>query len=430
VKPPLRFFHSSSASFFAGSVVLAVAGCVTDHNQLAAQPPSPDDASAGGAGGRRARADAAAGGTDAADPEIIQPPLVRSITLVHGVIDAPWIAFCVAAVQGGKAAVPGPPIPLEYGHSAALASIDGVDFAVDGVLPYVVAATSADEVKGLDCVEMIALAAKLAEPPGAVGSGAPDASPPAGAAGSDGGSRDATVAVDAAKPQADAGVAHDAGADASDGADAGDARAPAVPVPAVRALPLPIIPPGTFVEMRGYLVVAGGCMGGPGVTDEKERDICGDLYSQSTPTLTETVVAPKSAAPIHRVALSVLGGTPAIPQADLGIDPATHGDRLTVAQKVTPGALRPSSPYTGATASEIGATSAEGALLLFTSGSSAPSYQKPWQPTLEAGGIEELADGTAYTLIIVGPPPGFAFGNGNAKARWWNDPLVTIVRNR
>jgi len=91
---------------------------------------------------------------------------------------------------------------------------------------------------------------------------------------------------------------------------------------------------------------------------------------------------------------------------------------------VTPGALRPSPPYSGATASEIGATSAEGAVLLFTSGSSAPSYQKTWQPTLQAGGIDELADGTAYTLVIVGPPPGFA------KRRWWNDPLVTMVRQR
>lgn len=417
MKPPLRFFHSSSASFFACSVVFAVAGCVTDHNQLAAQPPSPDDASAGGAGGRRSRADAAVGGTDAAGPEIVQPPLARSITLVHGVIDAPWIAFCIAAVQGGKAAVPGPPIPLEYGHSATLDSIDGVDFAVDGVLPYVVAAASADEVKGLDCVEMIALARKLAEPSGPSDAGTLAASPPADAAILDSGPLDASTTVDASSTRVEAG------ADAGDG---GDARARVVPVPAVRALPLPVIPPGTFNDMRGYLVVAGGCMGGPGVTDEKDQYICGELYSPSTPTLTEMVVAPKSAAPLHRVAFSVLGGTPAITQVDLGIDPATHGDRLTVAQKVTPGALRPTSPYTAATASEIGATSAEGALLLFTSGSSAPSYQKTWQPTLEAGGIEELADGTAYTLIIVGPPPGFA----SEKGRWWNDPLVTIVRNR
>jgi len=123
------------------------------------------------------------------------------------------------------------------------------------------------------------------------------------------------------------------------------------------------------------------------------------------------------------VAFSVLGGTPAITQVDLRIDPATGGDRLTVATRVAPGALRPSSPYWATTAFEIGATRTGGSVLLFTSGSTASSYQQTWQPTLEAGGIDDLADGTAYTLIIVGPSPGFT------KRRWWNDPLVTIVRH-
>jgi hypothetical protein len=355
------------------------------------------------------------------DPEIVQPPAVRAVTFVHGVIDSPFVVFCLAAVRGGKEAAPGAPIPLDYGHTATLADIDGVDFTTDGVLPYVVAATSADAVAGLDCLEMFALAATLSRPPDS-GTEATDATPAAGPRAEAGPPSDATTVLDAASsPVRDAsGVS-----DASDAADARDAdRAPVVPVPAVRVAALPIIAAGSLVERRRYVVVAAGCMGGPGVTDPSEQSVCGELYSPSTPTLTEMVVLPKAAAPINRVAFSVLGGTPAITQVDLGIEPATHGDRLTVAQRVTPGALRPSSPYSGATASEIGATSPEGAVLLFTSGSSSPSYQKTWQPTLEAGGIDELADGTAYTLVIVGPSPGFA------KRRWWNDPLVTIVRQR
>jgi hypothetical protein len=54
----------------------------------------------------------------------------------------------------------------------------------------------------------------------------------------------------------------------------------------------------------------------------------------------------------------------------------------------------------------------------------APVLRQELAATLEAGGIDELANGTAYTLVIVGPSPGFE------KRRWWNDPLVTIVRHR
>jgi len=199
---------------------------------------------------------------------------------------------------------------------------------------------------------------------------------------------------------------------------------PVVPIPAVRVVALPLVPAGAFAVARGYLLVAGGCAGGPGVTDPSEKSVCGELYSETTPTLTEFVVAPPATAPRSSVALTVLGGTPALTQVDLGLVPPLHGDLVTVATRVVPGALRPASSYSGATASDIGAASADALVELFAFGSDVPIYKQGWAPTLAAGGVTALENGSAYTLIVIGPFPGFA------KRNWWNDPLVTVVQNR
>jgi len=95
----------------------------------------------------------------------------------------------------------------------------------------------------------------------------------------------------------------------------------------------------------------------------------------------------------------------------------------TVAEKVVTGAIRPVPPYSESSAAEIGAGSPDAAVQLFVNGSSSAAYEKPWSPTLSAGGIAALEDGREYTLILVGPYPGFA------ARRWWNDPLVTVVAN-
>jgi hypothetical protein len=197
-----------------------------------------------------------------------------------------------------------------------------------------------------------------------------------------------------------------------------------VPIPAVRVVALPLVPAGALADARGYLLVAGGCAGGPGVTDPSEKSVCGELYTPSTPTLTEFVVAPRDTAPSGRVGLTVLGGTPALTQVDLGLVPGPHGDIITVATRVVPGALRPLSSYTGAGAGDITATNPDARVELFAFGSDVPIYQQSWAPTLAAGGLAELDDGSAYTLVVVGPFPGFA------KRSFWNDPLVTIVENR
>src|SRR5689334_10125991 len=153
------------------AAALVGAGCLTDHNELAEQPPGTGGARATGSGGSIGTIDAGDDGevskpeTGATPPPPERP---RRITLVHGVIDAPWIAFCLSPVHAGVKTSPGHPVPaggLEYGHAVTLDALPDVDLANDGVLPYVVAAQSADAVRGLDCADLLDRAALLAAPP-------------------------------------------------------------------------------------------------------------------------------------------------------------------------------------------------------------------------------------------------------------------------
>jgi hypothetical protein len=78
---------------------------------------------------------------------------------------------------------------------------------------------------------------------------------------------------------------------------------------------------------------------------------------------------------------------------------------------------------TSRSAEDIGATSDGTSIQVFPGGSGGAAYSRPWLNTMNAGALTALENGEAYTLIMVGPYPGFS------AQRWWNDPLVTIVKN-
>jgi hypothetical protein len=124
-----------------------------------------------------------------------------------------------------------------------------------------------------------------------------------------------------------------------------------------------------------------------------------------------------------RVSLGFLDGTPAFSHCDVRFTPSPQSDPLTLAEDVVTGALRPRPPSTKFAAEDIGAESAFASMQIYANGSDNAAYDERWQKTLDAGDLSGLANGEAYTLILVGPFPAFS-----AK-RWWNGPLVTIVKN-
>jgi hypothetical protein len=377
-------------------------GCRTDDASL---PPEP--ATGGrdaGTGGRDASSGGGAGGTedDAALPDVTPPPSEpKTFTLLHGLTDSPWIAFCFAKVDGN---VEGPLAPelfpaggLGYGESVAAADLPGdAHLGDDSVRPYVVAAASAQAVRGLDCRAIAA----LTNPPPAE-AGAPDAS-------AEGGAPDPGI------PLSDAGL--------EDGGTRDAGAPPPVPIADIRMAALPVLPAGAFPPDESYLVAVAGCLGGRGVTAPTEASICGASYSPSTPTLATHVVRLSRETSPRAVGLQFLVATPAFGRADLQLVPPLT-DAITVVNDVAPGALRPVSPYLDSSSSDIGA-GAEGARVqVSASGSSLAAYDAPWQPTLAAGRINALEDGQTYTLVMIGPSPGFD------ASRWWNGALVTVVKN-
>jgi hypothetical protein len=409
-----------SGLFFSVSALLC-AGCVTDHELLAAG----SGGTPGAGGGTVIAAGGAASGGAAplsdgnvareADVRPDAPPGIRSLTLVHGVIDAETVAFCFAKVDGGaERAVTGSPVPpggLSYGASIRVSSLSGIELGTDDFRPYVVAA-AASELAAEPCSALLATAAGPSR-------GARDAALD-GAADAKTSSEGSADAADAAEPgRLDAAV--DGGADSSTGV-VGSTDAAPPPIPAVRVRAFPVFLGASLSSPRSYLLVAAGCLGGPGVTDPAERTLCGRNYAPDQPTLDPILVAPGSEARSGRVGLQFLNATPAIGQADLELV-AANADPIPLARDVVVGGLRPPAADTSTTAPLLGGGRNAMEVQVFAGGSSVAGYKAPFADVLAAGGLDAVEDGKSYVLVLVGPYLGFS------RKKWWNAPLVTAVES-
>lgn len=423
---------------------LVASGCVTNHDLFAAS----DGAGGAGTGGGPATGGLAqyvTGGAHGGDAQSgagghagpVEPPGPLAISFVNGVTDAPWVSLCFTKVENGvESPATGMPFPagaLGYGNSTTVASIPGVNFATDAVRPYVVAA-SPDAISGLNCGSILVIAGTFG-PSGAPGAGdassrdgAPEVSPDA-ARDANGSRLDAASRGDARNPvdaapnldatRVDARSAGDGASDASRREGGGATDAAKTPVPIIRVAPLYVIPAGTFGASHHYLFALGGCVGGPGISDPSELSVCGDTFSASHPTITPVLVTLSRVTTSGHVGIQFVDATPAVRAADLRLTSAGLIP-LSIAKNVVVGAIRPNPPNATRTSPELGPTDH---VQIFADGSSTPIYDQPWSKTLAVGDIAALEDGQDYTLLLVGPYPGFA------EREWWNDPLVTVVKN-
>lgn len=388
---------------------LATAGCVTDHDALAQRPGTGGTSGTGGSAasggapyyGGGTGADSGGGSPVEAGPS--EGP--RKLTVLHGVTDAPTIFVCFApygaAGEGPLSGAPLPPTGMAYGHSVVMNAPPGIDLATGGFRPYVFAADPAD-VAGLDCPALASLVAPAPPVPDASttpvdASGGPDGSAEGGDAGEDG--------PEAATPALDGAAA----------LLAGDASAPRV-----RGVGLPAVPPGALAPERSYLLAVGGCLGGPGITDPSEKSVCGELYSPTTPTIAPYLVAMSRSVTAGHVSLQFLNGTPAMRKADLRLVPEA-GSAHTVAIGVPTGAIRPVPSDSTQTESLLDVTNPSSKVQIFAPGESEAAHDAPFPQTLAASGVATLSNDAAYTLVLIGPYPGFG------KASFWNDPVVTVV---
>jgi hypothetical protein len=162
-------------------------------------------------------------------------------------------------------------------------------------------------------------------------------------------------------------------------------------------------------------------MGGPGITDPSEQSICGESFSTSNPTLAPVLVTLSRIVTKDHVALQFANASSRVRAADIRLASKSLNP-LSLAKNVVMGAIRPIPPNASRAAAQFGLTD-EDKIQLFADGSSKPIYDEPWSKTLAPSSIQSLQDGHAYTLLLIGPYPGFH------AQRWWNEPLVTIIAN-
>jgi hypothetical protein len=331
---------------------------------------------------------------------------------VNGVTDAPWISLCFSKVKNGvEGAVGGSPFPpggLSYANSLTADAIPGASIESDAVRPYVVAGAP-DAISGLDCASLVVIAGAFGGPPDATPASSSDASLDAGSG--DGGDASADARSDA-----------DGSRDAARSEAGGGPPSPVpVPIPNVRVSALSVIPAGTFNAEEHYLFGLAGCLGGPGIRDPSELSVCGEDFSATHPTLTPVLVTLSRIVTDGYVGLQFVDATPAVRAADLrltwlGVTP------VSVVKNVVRGAIRPIPPYAARTTGQLGPSDSD-RIQIFADASEKPIYDEPWSKTFAVGGIPAVQNGHDYTLLLIGPYPGFS------AREWWNDPSVTIVEN-
>jgi len=374
------------------AIVALAHGCGRNHDVLKQKNPSGTGGSAGDAAADGAAdVDAEDAGVDSPPDVFVEPSGKAVLTLMHGVVDAPRIAYCFAKVDSGVPEPPtGSPIPaagLAFGEPLVLSSIAGFDWDVDDIQPIVVTGDFS-LFSGKTCDEVVALAESYAD------------------AGS-----------------TDAGAAPDASLDAGTDADAADAETELPPPPPARALAMPVLPAGTLSGGYSNLMVATGCIGGPAFTDVYETYICGKNYTPTTPTLTPVVVQLSRVTDASSVGLSFVNAALASDPIDL-VSMAPEGSSfsdINIVYGTVYGAIAPKPPLFGHGKASFGSPFAAAELEVNSLGSSAPFYVQTWGDTLAAGGLGDVSEGRSYAIVLVGPRP------NNLEMNWWNGPRLVVI---
>jgi hypothetical protein len=376
-----------------GSVLVSAlfSACSSDHDALKKKP------SGSGGTGPDASSDADAAvpdaPLDAPDDAFVEPPGPSVLTLLHGVVDSPRIAFCFAKVVEGVSepagGVPLPPEGLAWGGRLSLASLDGLDVQHDDIQPIVIAASELATFAGKSCSELVALAESWASGDG-------------GEAGAgDGGNGDAKAA------------------DGGDGA-AQDAASAPPPPPPLRALELPMLPAGTLAGGYSHLLVATGCVGGPAFSDPAAGDACGPGYSPSSPNLGAVLVQLSRVTAQNVLGLQVVNAARAADVIDLGSAPgeSTSAGSFSIASSVVYGAIVPKPPLFEHSKADFGSSLPSSMLEVVSSGA---TFSSTWAAALAAGGLSDVSDGVSYAIVLVGPRPSLP------ASSWWNGPRLVVI---
>jgi len=195
----------------------------------------------------------------------------------------------------------------------------------------------------------------------------------------------------------------------------------------VRHQSLGIVPASAFDEEKSLLMVAAGCLGGKGYTDELETLVCGLQYTEDTPT-----------AYLSAGFMSRLGGPNAVPlqfvhsSLGMGDDVAAYFQQGTASAPTLAmvsdwsfGSIGPFPPYSALSSSDIGAPSLAAVQIYSSAGGTTPIYESTLEQIFANSSLSEseLADGVGLSFIAVGASPAASSGP------WWNPITITVVKS-
>lgn len=392
-------------------------GCVTDHDALARRPPSDagGDGDAAGAGGSGGTGGQATGGSDAGGGTGntgAAPTGPSELTLVHGLADVERIAFCFS-VAGEPVGAPLPEEGLGYGQSVALAAIDGADFEADAVLPIVIGG-ELDRISGLDCEAALEEVGRFAP--------APDTGLDGGVG--DAGEGDGGEGGAAGGGAAGAGGAGGGGA-AGEGAGEGDAGAGGASAvipepPALQARPLALLPAGTLSLGHSSLLVVSGCLGAAERYGSRASMICGQPFAGQSASSWPVLVGMSRTREFGRVGLQVVHAARAGEAVQIGASDEA-GTSLSLTTKLGFGQIGPDRPRLAGTREDYLLQTPT--LEVYADSSRELLFKTSFEHVLARGGLDDLENGTNYTLILIGPSPSYR------EEGPWNPPALTIVQS-
>ena len=188
--------------------------------------------------------------------------------------------------------------------------------------------------------------------------------------------------------------------------------------------PLPVLPAAVWDSGKSLLLVAAGCIGGPGHSDQADKLVCGSAYGPTTPTATLVAVGMSRKTDPSHVSLQAVHASVAATDFDLKVTPGFDNSlEKPLSWGLSFGALDPKPPYDVLSADDYG-PAAKVAFKTYAPNDTVPTSATLLGDLFGAGEVaaSDFTDGRGFTLVAVGPYPGLGAGS------FWKPFTLVLVR--
>lgn len=182
--------------------------------------------------------------------------------------------------------------------------------------------------------------------------------------------------------------------------------------PPIVAQPLAIIPKVVFNSHKSLLLVANGCLGGPGHDDPSAAAACGMGYTSQTPTASVVLVSMSRIKDPAHVSFQVVSASTALAKSDVSILPnLMSAKEALVVGSLSQGAIGPTPPFAAYTMPELGGL--DGVKLeTYLPGTTSLQSSVMLGKVIAGGtlGAAAFVDGASFVLVALGSGPGLPAG--------------------